>query len=454
MNLLKIYLDPGHGGSDPGASGNGLNEKDITLDIARKVNDFLIKNYENVSVKMSRSTDIAKSLNERTREANSWGADLFLSIHCNAANGKARGYEDFIYTSLSSSSKTAKYQNILHQEVMKVNQLPDRGKKKANFHVLRETKMAAILTENGFIDNEKDAALMRQSSWREAVARGHAAGLALALGLKAKKKSDQIDAGLYRIIAGSFKSRSGANERAAFLKDKGIAAIVIEENVSGSVWSRVQAGAFESRENAEDMLKAIKNAGIPDAFIASVNIPVSTELSQGYSIAGKTVLSPEMMNQFVKKVNPQAINLGYYYSAFGDHYGIRGDVAFAQALHETNYFRFTGDVNSKQNNFAGLGATGNGASGASFKTPREGVLAHIQHLYAYASTNSLPPGYPLADPRFNLVKKGSARTWTDLNGKWAVPGDQYGELIINLYQAMVKEAKGMLDGVLKEIDKR
>src|SRR5699024_4740458 len=70
--FMKLYLDPGHGGSDPGEQGNGLKEKDINLDIALKIRTILIDNYENVNVKMSRTKDTARSLNQRTSEANAW----------------------------------------------------------------------------------------------------------------------------------------------------------------------------------------------------------------------------------------------------------------------------------------------------------------------------------------------------------------------------------------------
>ena len=106
-------------------------------------------------------------------------------------------------------------------------------------------------------------------------------------------------------------------------------------------------------------------------------------------------------------------------------------------MHETDYLRFTGIVNREQNNFGGLGATGEDNPGVSFDTPEEGVLAHIQHLYAYASTETLPNDYPLIDPRFYLVTRGSASTWTELNGKWAVPGDTYVQSILDLYKKMV-----------------
>jgi len=460
-DCMKLYLDPGHGGTDSGASGNGLLEKDITLDIALKINSILNNDYENIEVKMSRTSDSTKSLSQRTNEANAWGANYYLSIHINAGGGT--GYEDYIYSGISDTSTTASYQTIIHAEVLKTNQLRDRGKKKANFHVLRESKMPALLSENGFIDNSQDAALMKQASWLQNVAEGHVNGLAKAFNLK-PKSTGPVSGTLYKVIAGSFKSKQNADDRAAFLKTKGIESFVVSTIISGETWYRVQAGAFANRENAEKSVTALKNAGITDAFIVSENSseggggtnggspggqdnqpPIATPT--GLSILGPTLLSPELMNAFAKKVNPNAVEVGNYYLTFGDYYGIRGDVAFAQALHETNYFRFTGIVKPEQNNFAGLAATGQGNSGASFKTPEEGVLAHLQHLYAYAATNPFPAKYPLVDPRFNLVTRGSAPTWTALNGKWAVPGSNYGQSIIDLYGKMIDSSVQNLETI-------
>ncbi|WP_322787581.1 glucosaminidase domain-containing protein [Alteribacillus persepolensis] len=166
---------------------------------------------------------------------------------------------------------------------------------------------------------------------------------------------------------------------------------------------------------------------------------------------GETILSPELLNQFVRSVNSEAPQLGYYYVKYGEQYGIRGDVAFAQAIHETDYFRFTGVVKPEQNNFSGIGATGPGEPGASFDTPEEGVLAHIQHLYAYSSTDDLPREHALVDPRFDLVERGSAVTWIDLNGKWAVPGDRYGQMILNIYERIIKRSQQTLEDILEEI---
>ncbi|PFK03837.1 N-acetylmuramoyl-L-alanine amidase, partial [Bacillus cereus] len=76
--MFKLYVDPGHGGTDSGAMGNGLLEKDLTLDIALRIRMLLLNNYENVDVKMSRETDVFVSLTERTNAANDWQADYYL----------------------------------------------------------------------------------------------------------------------------------------------------------------------------------------------------------------------------------------------------------------------------------------------------------------------------------------------------------------------------------------
>lgn len=174
-----------------------------------------------------------------------------------------------------------------------------------------------------------------------------------------------------------------------------------------------------------------------------------------HSIMGNQQTTADRMIQFVKKVNPSFNPLiAQSFHQISPKYGVRGDLAFCQSIHETNWFRYGGDVQPAQHNFAGLGATG-GVRGASFPTVDAGVTAQIQHLYAYATNQPLPPGEPLIDPRFHLVNRGSAPYWEDLSGKWAVPGydrkkysslDQaqqagatYGQQIIHLYEQMVEQ---------------
>lgn len=108
--------------------------------------------------------------------------------------------------------------------------------------------------------------------------------------------------------------------------------------------------------------------------------------------------------------------------------GVRADIVFCQAMKETGWLRFGGQVKPEQCNFAGIGATNGGAAGASFENVRMGIRAQVQHLKAYASR--APLVNECIDPRFNLVERGCAPLVTDLNGKWAVPGVGYGESIL------------------------
>ncbi|MDY7223991.1 N-acetylmuramoyl-L-alanine amidase [Halalkalibacterium halodurans] len=181
---IKIFIDPGHGGSDPGAVANGLREKDLTLAIAKALKKYL-EQFEGIEVRLSREDDRFLSLAERTRLANEWGADIFISIHINAGGGT--GFETFVFT--NASSKSVAYQNVIHEEIMKVMGVTDRGKKRANFAVLRTSRMPAILTENLFIDRASDAAKLKDPTFISYVAKGHGEGIVKVFGLKRKSNT-------------------------------------------------------------------------------------------------------------------------------------------------------------------------------------------------------------------------------------------------------------------------
>jgi hypothetical protein len=132
--------------------------------------------------------------------------------------------------------------------------------------------------------------------------------------------------------------------------------------------------------------------------------------------------------------------VGIFYEE-GAREGVRPDVAFAQSILETGYFRFGGDVYPFQNNYAGIGATGGGASGAVFPSPAIGVRSQMQHLLAYASIR--PPADPIVDPRYEFVARNPQRhgmitTWRALSGIWAVPGQNYGDKILKIHDEIVQ----------------
>lgn len=110
--------------------------------------------------------------------------------------------------------------------------------------------------------------------------------------------------------------------------------------------------------------------------------------------------------------------------------GVKAEILFAQAMYETGWLQFGGNVKAEQCNFGGIGAVNATAGGASFGDVRSGLRAQVQHLKAYASKE--PLNNPCVDPRFEKVKRGVAPCVEDLNGRWAVPGDGYGQRISSL----------------------
>lgn len=181
--MKKVWLDAGHGGTDPGASGYGLKEKDVVLKIVKYAKSYLEANYKNVQVKLTRSTDVFYELSKRASMANQWGADLFVSVHANAGGGT--GFETFRYP--GTAGKTLDLQKALHNEILTTmkayGQIADRGLKQANLAVVRETRMPAVLTENLFIDRKEDAERLKDSGFLKAVGEAHARGIAKYLGL-------------------------------------------------------------------------------------------------------------------------------------------------------------------------------------------------------------------------------------------------------------------------------
>ncbi|GAE04338.1 N-acetylmuramoyl-L-alanine amidase [Paenibacillus sp. JCM 10914] len=113
--MKKIWIDAGHGGQDPGATGNGLVEKDVVLAISLGIKKRLETEYNDAEVMLSRSTDVFPTLSQRTNAANTAGADVLVSIHCNAGGGGG-GFESYRYTSATASARSL--QNVLHTEII------------------------------------------------------------------------------------------------------------------------------------------------------------------------------------------------------------------------------------------------------------------------------------------------------------------------------------------------
>ena len=230
------------------------------------------------------------------------------------------------------------------------------------------------------------------------------------------------------------------------------AAAAQDANALAEAAARKDAAApvFVARPHFAAELPAAVNekaaAEVRFSIAEPLNEPILEEEAppESVEILGAAEATPEQMTAFIRRRNPQPklacsveeIVRLYYEEAAAE--GVRSDVALCQALKETGFFAYGGDVLPEQNNYCGLGATGNKAKGAYFATPQQGVRAHIQHLMAYATTER--PHAPLVDPRYDLVRLyrsdiyGKIRTWTGLNGVWAVPGTSYGQDILLLHR--------------------
>lgn len=206
-------------------------------------------------------------------------------------------------------------------------------------------------------------------------------------------------------------------------------------------------------DNQQD-IDTYRAAGGAEAVAKSISRAIVPHVSQvkETAIMGSSIATAEQLNEYLLSVNPRAteyLHLAAIFLDEGKKEGVRGDGAFCQALIETGYFKFGGDVKPGQHNYAGLGATG-GVPGLTFIDDCTGIRAQIQHLKAYATTAPLTQA--CVDPRYKYVSKGCASAFEQLSGKWAAPGysgypdlaaaraakDSYGDHIVQLLNRIVK----------------
>lgn len=167
-----ICIDPGHGGHDPGAVGNGVAEKDVNLDIGLRLRAKLAR--MGYTVVMTREHDHFVGLQQRCNIATANRALLFISIHQNAGGPLANGTETYWYAGNWASQKLATF---VEHDILVRTGLQNKGVKNANFLVIKNATMPAILVEGGFLSNFDDAKQLAQGDFRQKVADGIASGV-------------------------------------------------------------------------------------------------------------------------------------------------------------------------------------------------------------------------------------------------------------------------------------
>lgn len=395
---LVIAIDPGHGGSDPGAIGvNGVREADANWRIAQAcVNE--LRTYAGVTVILTQDNSVNYSRAERVERAISQGADFIVSMHCNSvANApSANGAEVWIPNSSAYMYNechvpgAALGKKVL--EKLEALGLNNRGLKTRSSetntsypdpgglidylginYYPRFSGVPGIIIEHAFVTNEGDAAKLASSEWCEKMGVADAQAIAEYYGLvkAGEVTGDRGEAVSTTVVAGYNPAIMG----------------------SSSITASDLAAWYNSKNKAyPSSVYASYGASSIDAFAQIVIEEAKAE-------------------------------------------GVRPEIVFAQAMKETGWLQFGGQVKNWQCNFCGLGALDGATSGsADFSVygtdgVRMGIRAQVQHLKAYASTDGLVNA--CVDPRFNLVSRGVAPTVHDLAGKWATD-PAYGEGLAKL----------------------
>lgn len=201
----KVFIDAGHGGTDPGALGYGYRESDLNLQVAKKVESKL--KSKGIDVKMSRSSDIFYSLSERAEMANDYGADAFVSIHQNSAEAKSANGIETYYNRKKEEDRPLS--NDIQKQVISQTGANNRGVKNAEFTVLVKSKMISALVECGFITNELEVKKLSDSSYQDKLATGIANGIEEYLKSNVIIEESQITATGKVVNADSLNVRKG-----------------------------------------------------------------------------------------------------------------------------------------------------------------------------------------------------------------------------------------------------
>jgi N-acetylmuramoyl-L-alanine amidase len=225
MAKYLVALDDGHGMKTAGKQTPVIPELNSRIIHENEFNKAVVGYLDaelkrcSINTLMVAPTDADTSLYARVKAANDAKADLYVAIHYNALDGKfdskdPSGHSIHIYP---GSVKSRKLAECVHKYLIQGTDQVDRGIVESNFHVLRETNMPAILSENGFMDNKREALLMIDKDFQKEVAAEHAKGICDYLGVKYVPEVRTV----YRLHVGEYESLDDANRARTRLKSLG-----------------------------------------------------------------------------------------------------------------------------------------------------------------------------------------------------------------------------------------
>jgi N-acetylmuramoyl-L-alanine amidase len=418
-NRPLIVIDPGHGGEDPGAEAHRLLEKELTLTIGKRLRGALLRDYE-VEADLTRSDDRTISLGARTAFANQRRADYLVSVHINSGGGQ--GYEDYVHSSTGEDSASERHRSALHRAVigfMREHGVLDRGEKRANFHMLRESNMPAVLTENLFIDSDADARLLKNDAFLTGVAEAHARGIADALRL-ARRTGGPFGEGRDAVTTADLNLRASPSTAQPVLEvlPRGTVVHILEGAAAG--WRRVQV---------------VLTGGL--GYVSTRHLrgaPPPLDMTPDVALLGAPRATRRELEAYLH-ARPRYRSLGYsdrdarsivgYYMDTAPRVALDPLLAFAQMILETGAIS-SDRARRPDCNPAGIGVKTSGQPGVVFGSWLAGVRAQIGRLLAYA----LPPGAGTT-PQQALIDeadrwrpvpasvRGAAPALKGLSGTWA-----------------------------------
>lgn len=247
-----VFLNPGHGGKDPGAVAYGMKEKNINLQIMLGCKEELERH--GVKVFTSKMKDENDPLAEVVKEANASKAEIFLSFHTNA--GKGDGSETYYYGTSTKGKKLAELCEKYARELGQNAHGKQPVKKGDSLYVIRNTNMPAVLCECAFIDNDKDNDIVDTVAEQKAFGRAYAKAILEYFGItyidktetvKVETKPAKTDKGfLVKVTVDALNVRAGAGTNYSakrVIRDKGTYTIVETKTVNGIEWGRLKSGA-------------------------------------------------------------------------------------------------------------------------------------------------------------------------------------------------------------------
>lgn len=365
--------------------------------------------------------------------------DVALSIQTDSFfNPDARGASAFYKSGSPEQQKQA--QQLLQQLVRSVPNLVDRGVRPdtetafGQIAFTRQATVPAIVLTLGFKTSPLDRALIFR--YPNEIAQGIVSGLK-AWSLAATPRSPRINLSI----------NGNANEKQGVIIN-GSAYVPLDSIDSLNVNLAKIPSAKRIRFEDTTYIRAIdlRKAGVSIGWLSvsrTVTLRATPRISldKARQLMGRGYLSQRNLIAFLKVVNPQALQrfprITELYLTESAIEGVSQDVAFAQALLETDFFRFTGSIRPSQNNFGALAEVGGAGEMAVFPNIRMGVRAHIQQLKAYGSVN--PFVQDVVSPRFRFVQRGSAPRVEMLRDRYSA-SPMYGEQILAIQRQLYRSA--------------